>query len=114
MMRTIVIRVDVRAARGEQRGDVAVDLVDDRFGEEAARHARLVRHHDDAEPARFSARMASMVHGIERDALQAIEIADLLDDRAVAIEEHGAREVAHSTRRVASSTAPTVTPVMQA
>ena len=38
-------------------------------------------------PARFSARIASMLHGIQLDPLGPIEIADFLDERAVAIEE---------------------------
>ena len=43
-----------------------------------------------ARPARLSARMASTVHGKNVDALGAIEIADVFDHRAVAVEKDGA------------------------
>ena len=47
VVRTIVIRVDARAARVEQRRDMAMHLLDHRLGEHAARHAGLVGDDDD-------------------------------------------------------------------
>ena len=81
MVRTIVIRVDAGAAGLEQAGDVLMDIVDDRFGEEPPRHARLVGRQHDAEAGAIE-----RAHGVDRprielDALDAIEIADLFDER---------------------------------
>ena len=89
MVRTIVIRVDVGAARLEQIGEVTVNVLDDRLTEKAASHARLIRDHYHAQP-----RAIQRAHGvdaprIQRHAIDAIQIADLLDERAVAIEKDG-------------------------
>src|SRR5262249_40152000 len=47
MMGTIVIRVEMGPSSREQVADVAMDLVDDGFGEKAAGDARLIRDQDD-------------------------------------------------------------------
>ena len=52
MVRTIVIRVDARAAGRETRAEMAVGLLDERFREEPPRDARLVGDDDDEEAAR--------------------------------------------------------------
>ena len=44
-----------------------------------------------AKPARFSSRSASAVHGNSVEQLEAIEVAALLDERAVAIEKDRGR-----------------------
>ena len=63
-------------------------------------------------PARLSARMASTVHGKERDPVGPVEIADVLDQRAVAIEKH--RRLSQRSARAASSDrADTLMPRMQ-
>ena len=88
MVRTIVIRVDARAAASQQRRQMPVHLVDDRFGEEPARDAGLVRHHDDGKAGAIEQRGP---HRSTRDRtrrVDAIEVADFLDEGAVAIEEH--------------------------
>ena len=91
MVRTIVIRVDARAAGLEQAGDLPVHLVDDRLGEEPARDARLVGDHDDAQAGAVERADRVDAPGIELDTLGPIEVADLLDERAVAIEKDGGR-----------------------
>ena len=93
--------------------DVPVQLLDHRLGEESARDAGLVGHHH--HPHAGAVQRADGVDGpgIELDAIRPIEIADLFDQRAVAIEEH--RPVCgHSTRIAASAAAVTSMPRMQA
>ena len=64
-----------------------------------------------AKPARFSRRKASAVHGNTREQLEPIEIAALLDERAVAIEEDS--RSAHGSRgRSCSSVAGPVGPAI--
>ena len=88
-------------------------LVDHRFGEEPARDAGLVRDEDDAEAGAVERANRVDRPGIERQALDAIEIADLLDDRAVAIEEDGAGLTGgHIIRLAAAATAATEMPRM--
>jgi hypothetical protein len=120
MVRTIVIRVDAGATFLEHRRDMAVHLVDDRLGEEPTRDARLIRHHHHGQT-----RAVERTHGVDRpgiegDALDAIQVADLLDDRAISVEEHGATRGRHGTafqshnaRRTAVNTASTPIPCMQ-
>ncbi len=93
VVRTIVIRIDVRPAGLEQVGDMAVHAFDDRFAEEPARDARLVRDHHDAQPGSVERAHRVDAPRIQGDALDAIEIADLFDERAVAVDEHGARRL---------------------
>ncbi len=115
VMRTIVIRVDPRAAGGKQLRHVAMDFVHHGFGEESARHARLVGHEDDAEAGAIEAADGVDRPRIQLDPLHAIEVADLLDQRAVAVEKHRAfGEFAHhhKTRLALSRTAAGVTPRM--
>ena len=71
-----------------------------------------------AKPARLSRRIASTVYGKEREPLEPIEVADLLDERAVAIEEDGGPHVmtaavAAASRDGARTTRPTVMRFMQ-
>ena len=75
-------------AVGQQPLDVRVHRVDHRLGEEPAGDAGLVRHHHDAQagPVERPDRVDAL--RVQLDALGPIEIADLLDERAVAIEEH--------------------------
>ena len=87
MVRTIVIRVDARPAGGETRAEVAVRLLDERFREEPPRHPRLIGDDDDDEAGAIEG--ADGVDGPwkQRDPIQAIEIADVFDQRAVAIQK---------------------------
>src|SRR4029077_13533346 len=109
MVRTIVIRVDAGATRLEHRSHVAVDLFNSRFGKESSRDSRLVGHHHHMQTGPVERAHGVDRPGIEGDALDTIEVADLLDDRAIAVEEHsGARALpcatlsAHNVRRAAA------------
>ena len=88
MVRTIVIRVDARAARVEQADDMPMHLVDDRLGEKPRATPDWLVVTTTGRPAWLSARTASMLHGKSATS-RTIEISDLFDERAVAIEEHG-------------------------
>ena len=103
MVRTIVIRVEVRAARREQIGDSAVHPIHHRFREESAGDPRLVRDHDDGDAGVVE--RANRVGGkrIENDAVGTIEIADLFDQRAVPIEKDRRPAFADIVIRAASS-----------
>src|SRR5262249_25753911 len=67
---------------------LAVDLVQDRFRQEAAGDARLVGDDDDSEPRPVERADGVDRPGKERDARARIEVADVLDHRAVAIEKN--------------------------
>src|SRR3954463_1566764 len=84
-------------------------LLDDRLGEEAARHARLIGHHDHADAGAVERPDRTAAPGVQLHALRPIEVADLLDDRAVAIDK--GRRV-HGCDRAAAMTAPTEMPRM--
>ncbi len=93
--------------------------VDDRLGEEPAGHTRLVRD-------QYNGKAGSVEHAdrVDRprkqlDAFRSIEVADLLDDGAVAVEENGAFEasgfgalgsIGHSIPRVAARTSAALIP----
>src|SRR5262245_5641195 len=87
MVRTIVIRIDARPAGGEPRAETTVRLLDERFREEAPRHPRLVGDDDDDESAAVEG--ADGVDGPrkQRNPIETIEIADVFDQRAVAIQK---------------------------
>src|SRR4051794_16737226 len=111
MVRTIVIRVQVRTALGEQRRHLSMNVVEDRLREEPARDARLIGDQDDAEARTVQCANRIDRPWIESEALDAIQISDFLDDRAVAIEEHGARlRKSHISRLTASAVAATEIP----
>ena len=61
--------------------------LDERLVEKAAGDARLVRGDDDGEPGAVEQPDGVDPEGENIDALEPIEIADFLDQRAVAIEE---------------------------
>jgi hypothetical protein len=109
VVRAIVIRVDARAARRQSRVKAPVRLADERFVELAARNPRLVRNDNDREAGAVEHANRVDGPGIERHAAQRIEIADILDHRAVAIEKD---RRFHEVRRVEASTAATSIPRM--
>ena len=86
---TIVIRVDARAARVEHRRHVPVQLLDDGLGEKSTRHARLIRDDDHGK--------AGLIEGADgvdgprekRQVTDVAQVPDILDERAVAVEEDG-------------------------
>ena len=88
MMRTIVIRVDVRASSLQHRLDAAVHLFDDGFGEQPARDARLVGYQDESQPGVIQGADRVDRPRIERQALDAIEKAPLFDEGTVPIDKH--------------------------
>ncbi len=92
-----------------------MDLVDDGRGEESARDARLIADQHDRQAG--AVQHANRVDRVRKklDAFRPIEIADFLDDRAVAVEEDRALErLRHSIFRVAASASAAGTPSMQA
>ena len=60
------------------------------FGQHAVGHAVLARHDDHLEAGRVEQPTASTVYGNNFKPLEPIEIADVLDHRAVAIEKDSA------------------------
>jgi len=72
---------------GETRAEVAVRLLDERFREEPPRHPRLVGDDDDGESAAIEGTDGVDGPGKQRDSIEAIEIADVFDQRAVAIQK---------------------------
>ena len=121
MVRTIVVRVDVRAALGQKVGHFPVHGVDHVLGEETASHARLVRDEHDRQtgPVEHADRVNRPRK--ELDPFGTIEVTHFLDDGAVAVQEDGALEVSglgargsidHSIRRVAASTSAAAIPRM--
>ena len=113
MMRTIVIRVDARAAGGQHLGHPAVHILDDGRGEKPAGNARLVAYEHDGETR--AVEDANRVDGPREklDALGTIEVPDFFDDGAVAVEKDGALErVRHSIFRVAASASAAGMPIM--
>jgi len=109
-MRTIVIRVDARAAGREQAIERAVRLVHERFDEKRSRDARLIRDHHDRQAGAVERADGVDAPRIEGEPLDSREVRDVLDDRAVAIEKHRGL---HSILRAASTTAAGRTPRMQ-
>src|SRR5258707_3883128 len=114
MVRTIVIGADVRAAGREPLAERAMRLGDERLRKVFAGDAGLVRHYDN-----YEARAVERADRVgrprkQRHPLDRSQIADIFDDRAVAVEEYGrARrrgERGHKLRRAASRTVATRTP----
>jgi hypothetical protein len=87
MVRTIVIRVEVRASGSQQIGNMAMHCVDDRFGKKSARDARLIRDDHDADVGLVQGADRADGPWIQLHALRSIEVSDLLDERAIAIQE---------------------------
>jgi hypothetical protein len=114
MMRTIVIRVDTRPASLEDGSQVPVYPLDHRFGEISAGDAGLVRDDDHAKAGVIERTDRIDRPGIERHLVEASQVADVLDERAVSIEKHrtSAGRGHHNDRRAASATAWTAMPVM--
>src|SRR5215831_9071466 len=128
MVGTIVVRVDARAALVQKIRHALMHGVDDRLGEETAGDARLVRyeHNREASPIEHANRIDRPRKQL--DPLGTIEVAHLLDDGAVAVQEDGAFKcrrlgtrdsglagrglIAHSIRRVAASTSAAAIPRM--
>ena len=92
------------------RLDVAMRVFDERLSEEPARDTRLVGHDHDGQAGAIQG--ADRIDGprIELDAIDGVEVADVHDHRAVAIEEHGRP---HRVLRAAPTTAATPMPRMQ-
>ena len=67
--------------------DDAPDLLDERLGHEAARHPPLVGDHHDGEAGAAQETHRIQTPRKQRQALQAVEIADVLVQRAVAVEK---------------------------
>src|SRR5262245_37677811 len=104
MVRTIVIRVETGAPRCEQRRYVRMHDLQHRFVEEAAGDARLVRYQNHPEAGAVESADSGNRIWIQLDALRSIQIANLLDEGAVAIEKDRCRcrEMAgHRYRRTA-------------
>src|SRR5207249_3921331 len=80
MVRTIVIRIDARASWCEERVEVAVDVLDEPFGEIAAGHTCLVCRHHDAETGPIEEADGVDRPRIHRDAADALEIPDVFDE----------------------------------
>src|SRR5436309_1180368 len=104
MMRAVVNSVEPRAASREFLRELMVYELNQVLFEVAARDARLIRD-EDGEPASF----VDQLHGLRREGEDAvargmIDVADLLGDRAVAVDEDRA-----SAHRAASACAPTST-----
>src|SRR5262249_52594092 len=119
MVRTIVIRVDTRAAGGQQPGHPSMDVLDDRLGKKAPREARLIAHHHDGEAGAIERLDRGNGPREQRHAIGAVEIADFFDDGAIAVEEDRAleslrHEAALTSSRVATSTSCARTPRMHA
>src|SRR5205809_138790 len=74
------------------------------------RARRLVRHDDDEEAGAIQGADRVDGPGKERDVLEAVQVMDVLDHRAVAIEKDG---WSHKVRRAATRTDPTSMPRMQ-
>ena len=87
MVRTIVIPIEKRAARFEKLGDVQVDAIDQRFVEKSARDTRLIRDHHGADAGTVQRTNRGDAPRVEHHALGPVEVADLVDERAVAIEK---------------------------
>jgi hypothetical protein len=123
MVRAVIEAVEAGAAEPKPALDRGVRLRDERFGEEPAGDAGLVRDDDDrqAGPIEEPDRVDSK--GKKLQALYRIELAGLLDERAVAIEKHCRRHLrcapcAGSAARARcrltlAATASTVIPFMQ-
>ena len=95
-MRAVVVAVDARAAGLETLGDVAMCRRDEVLGHDPARNARLVRDHDHREVCPIELPYGVDREGEEHEAIEAIEVAGLLDQSTVAIDEDGAS--AHETQ----------------
>ncbi len=117
MMRAVVERVDARAAVREHPRDSIVRSTNERFVEQPSGHAGLIRRDDNCKPRTIQ--QPDGVHAVrkEPDPLELIQVSRFLDERAVAIQEHGALHPAASLtgrRRItASNTASTVIFFMQ-
>ena len=87
MVRTVEPGVDGRAAAGELGGEVRVHVADERLAEQPARDAGLVGDHDEGEagPAQQAERVGRP--RVEGHLIEAIEVADVVDERAIPIEE---------------------------
>src|SRR5262245_10428199 len=104
-MRAIVVAVDLRARVFAQPGQVRVSLTEKFFRQHALRDAVLARHDHN-----FISRAIQQAYGIEGvrkglQALEAIEVSDVLDHRSVTIDKDSG--VAHTglssrNRRTAS------------
>src|SRR4051812_45852811 len=90
IVRAIVVRVDARAARGEPRRHRRVCLGDERLLDDAPRDPGLVGDHDDGKTGAVERADDVDAIGEEDHSIEAIEIPRFLDDRSVAIQEHGA------------------------
>ena len=105
-------------AANRSRSQPAGGLPGERLGQDAARHARLVRDEHDAEAVLLQHPQGLDGVRVQVHAVHAADVAVVLDQRAVAIDEH--RRVAAHARppraryaRVASTTCAGVTRRMQ-
>ena len=110
MMRTIVMRVNRRAADGEQLRDAPVNLLDGGFREVSASDTGLIGDNDDPQTRSVERPDGVYRPGKERHALGPIEIADLLDNGPISIEKDGST---HLLDLVALTTASTEMSRMQ-
>ena len=90
---TAVVAVEPLAEGAQPAVEDAPDFLDERLGHEAARHAALVGDHHGGVPG-----AAQQPHGVEApreqpQALEAVEMADVLVERAVAVEKYGRSHV---------------------
>ena len=98
MMRTEVEAIDSGAARGECLRQRSMGRLDKLLIEEAAGNSRLVRRHDDDETPAIEQPDGIDAVRKESDAIEPIEIAHFLNQRAVAIQKHTTLHVRTSSR----------------
>src|SRR5438094_5819994 len=115
MMRTIVVGVDAGGAGRHLLRDAAMCFVDEGLGQDAARDARLIDDDDDRHGRAMQRHNPVYRPRKEHDLIEMTEIPDVLDDRAVAIEEDSrkppwVRSKRHNVRRAAATTAAALTP----
>ena len=99
MVRAVVRRVERRARGREAGADVRVDALDRLDVDHPLRDARLVGDHHEREPRALEHHEGLGGVGEQAHALEAIDVARLLDERAVAVEEHGRPQSAHRSPR---------------
>ena len=88
-MRAVVIAIDARPGALEAPIDLLVHVVDEVLVDDAATHGGLVRDDHRRKPGSLQQSQGISRPREQRQVIESIQVATLLDECAVAIEKHG-------------------------